>query len=253
MILQDTAQRVETFGVESVTSFKIKATAKAFKILSDGLYSDKVTAIIRELSCNAYDAHVEAGTLDKPFQVHLPSPIEPWFALRDFGTGMSPKVVKNVYTTYFESPKTDSNEVIGCLGLGSKSPFGYTDQFSVTSFYKGKKYIYNAFINENGTPDIAEMMVEDTTEPNGVEINFPVEGNHADFQRKSAAVYSRFSVTPEFVGSITAIQLNKPEYVVRNDSFGYRKGNNYGCYAIMGNICYPLSDFDTSSLTKEEK
>ena len=46
-------------GVEK--EFNIKRTSKAFQILSSGLYSNKILAIVRELSCNAWDAHVAAA------------------------------------------------------------------------------------------------------------------------------------------------------------------------------------------------
>ena len=41
------------------SKFSIEASAKAFFILSDGLYSNKIKAVVRELSTNAYDSHVE--------------------------------------------------------------------------------------------------------------------------------------------------------------------------------------------------
>ena len=53
--------------VDSAINFTIKTSSKAFKILSDNLYADKVSAVIREYSTNAYDAHVEADCADKPF------------------------------------------------------------------------------------------------------------------------------------------------------------------------------------------
>ena len=75
---------VDRIGVAEATPFTIKASAHAFKILSDGLYSDKILAIIRELSCNAYDAHVDEGTTDKPFLIHLPNSLRRWYSIRDY-------------------------------------------------------------------------------------------------------------------------------------------------------------------------
>ena len=59
MITTSKTNTVQRSGVKSESKFKIKATGKAFRILSDGLYSDKVRAIIRELSCNAFDSRYE--------------------------------------------------------------------------------------------------------------------------------------------------------------------------------------------------
>ena len=116
-------------NVGETGEFRIRNSAKAFSILSSGLYANKIRAIIRELSCNAVDSHVAAGKADVPFEVHLPTALSPWFSIRDFGTGLSHEQVTKIYTTYFESTKTDSNDFIGALGLGSKSPFSYTNNF----------------------------------------------------------------------------------------------------------------------------
>ena len=141
-------------NVGEIGEFRIRNSAKAFNILSSGLYANKIRAIIRELSCNAVDSHVAAGKSDTPFDVHLPNQLEPHFSIRDYGTGLNHEQVKNIYTTYFESTKTNSNEFIGALGLGSKSPFAYTDNFTVTAIQGNKKGIYTAFINDQGVPSI---------------------------------------------------------------------------------------------------
>ena len=59
----------ETNATGNSTVFKIKTSATAFKILSEGLYSNKIGSMIRELICNAYDAHCAAGTTDIPIDV----------------------------------------------------------------------------------------------------------------------------------------------------------------------------------------
>ncbi len=138
MKLHNTVQNEPIMSnVGEIGEFRIRNSAKAFNILSSGLYANKVRAIIRELSCNAVDSHVAAGKADVPFDVHLPNAIEPWFSIRDYGTGLSHDQVTNIYTTYFESTKTGSNDFIGALGLGSKSPFSYNDIFTVTNVKDG--------------------------------------------------------------------------------------------------------------------
>jgi len=138
------------------SDFRIESSPEAFRILSDGLYSDKIRAVIRELSTNAVDACVEAGTLDTGgYVIHLPNTLEPSFSIRDYGTGLTHEEVIGLYTTYFGSNKTHSNKFTGQLGLGSKSPFAYTDSFTVTSWTDGSKRCYNAHISAAGYPAIA--------------------------------------------------------------------------------------------------
>ena len=76
---------IESAGAKSSSRFSIEASQQAFAVLSSTIYEDKIKAPIRELSTNAYDAHVEAGCPDKPFEVHLPNAIDPEFRVRDYG------------------------------------------------------------------------------------------------------------------------------------------------------------------------
>ena len=39
----------------------IKADAHLLRILSSGLYSNKIRTVLREIGCNAADAHIELG------------------------------------------------------------------------------------------------------------------------------------------------------------------------------------------------
>lgn len=230
-------------NVGTTGEFRIRNSAKAFKILSDGLYSNKIRAIIRELSCNALDSHVAAGKSDVPFVVHLPTMLEPWFSVQDFGTGLDNDQVTNIYTTYFESTKTDSNDFIGALGLGSKSPFSYTENFTVTAVKNGMKRIYSAFINEMGVPSIAEMSSELTDEPNGVEVKFSVNDkyDYASFRHEAQHVFKWFKNKPTFTGAnFTCEELS---YKEKDIAPGVHQLSNSGSnsYAVMGNIAYPLN------------
>lgn len=228
--------------------FKIRNSAKAFKILSDGLYSNKIRAIIRELSCNAVDSHVAAGKPSAPFEVHLPTILEPWFAVRDFGVGLDDHQVVNIYTTYFESTKTNSNDFIGALGLGSKSPFSYTENFTVTAIKNGMKRIYSAFINESGVPSIAEMSSEPTTEENGVEVKFSVtnRSDYQSFRNEAYQVFAWFQHKPTITG-VENFNHKVIDYVERDIVPGVhtRKKDGYhhpDSFALMGNIAYPLNN-----------
>ena len=229
-------------NVGATTDFKIKATAKSFRILSDGLYQNKQRAIVRELSCNAYDSHVAAGKTETPFDVHLPNSLEPFFSIRDYGVGLSNDEVTNIFTTFFESTKTGSNDFVGALGLGSKSPFSYTDNFTVTAVKNGIKGVYTAFINEHGVPSIALMAEEQTTDPNGVEIRFAVE-NQYDFNSfcsEAIYVYRTFKHKPVVSGN-SRFKFDDFEYETKDIIPGVHVAKSMNnSVAIMGNIGYPI-------------
>jgi len=239
--------KVTTSGNLAPSQFRIKASRKAFEILSAGLYSDKVRAIIRELSTNAADSHTMAGRGDVPFEVHLPNSWEPWFSVTDHGVGLSDDQIHSVYTTYFESDKTDSNDVTGCLGLGSKSPFSYTDTFSIESVYNGVKTLYNAYLNEEGMPAIAKMTEEPTEEANGVTVKFPVKsGDFNDFEGKAMDTLKWFKVRPTVTGARNFHYPEPMEYLRKTDNYAVYQTKQYNYYnratsfVVMGNVAYPI-------------
>ena len=235
-------------NVGEIGEFRIRNSAKAFAILSSGLYANKIRAIIRELSCNAVDSHVAAGCSETPFDVHLPNNLEPWFSIRDYGIGLDHDQLTQIFTIYFESTKTNSNAFIGTLGLGSKSPFAYTNNFTVTAIKDGRKGVYTAFINEKGVPSIALMTEQETTDPNGVEIRFSVEDGYdfGKFRNEAASVFTYFKLRPIVSGNAD-FKVIEPEYsddhiipgvhTMKHDSHHYDVSST----AIMGNIAYPIS------------
>jgi hypothetical protein len=234
------------------STFKIKNSAKAFQILSDGLYQDKIKAIIRELSCNAYDAHIEAGTTDKKIDVFLPTNYDHTFYIRDYGTGLSKHDLENIYTTYFESTKESSNDVVGCLGLGSKSPFSYVNMFTVTSYLDGKQYVYSAFVNEMWVPSITLIDEDDTEEENGIKVQFAVKrDDFRQFAYKAAEVFRYFDDVPNFLGN--QVTVNKRVYNEKNLYWGMNKDERQRqSFAIMGNVAYPVN-LDKVDLSSNEK
>ena len=130
MIQPEVQEKALLFNTGTVSaSTSVKMSGKLFQIISSGLYSNKVQAIIRELCTNAWDSHKEAGQ-EKDFEVWLPTTLKPEFRIRDYGTGMDEKTMFEVFNCLFESTKTETNDQVGMLGLGSKSPFSYTNIIS---------------------------------------------------------------------------------------------------------------------------
>lgn len=238
---------LERSGDFQESGFRIAASSKAFEILSSKLYSDIPRAVIRELSTNAYDAHVEAGHPDKAFQVHLPNYLEPWFEIRDFGTGLSPEAVREIYTVYFASTRNESDEFTGCLGLGSKSPFAYSDQFLVTSFQGGYAHTYSLFKNEKGLPSIALLSQNETDEPNGIGIKIGVKSQDFHlFSDAASKVYAYFKVKPNIVGA--QVNLTPKVAEICGSNYNIYAGNSYNesIVVIMGQVCYKVSQIDIS-------
>ena len=250
MKLQDTTNTIEKIGnVTSESQFRMKTSRKAFQILSD-LYSDKPLAIVRELGCNAADSMIAAGKGDKPFHIHIPNTLEPWLIIQDFGTGIQHEDIYNIYSVYFESTKTNTNTQVGCLGLGSKSPFCYADNFVITSIYDGVKRIYNAYFNESNTPAIALMSMENSTDETGVAIQIPVKReNFNEFVDAIKRAFRFFDVKPTITGGTIDWKNETP--IFEGDgwssyaSFGYNEA-----FAIMGGVTYPIDAYLMTSHTK---
>lgn len=244
MKLHTERSEVERSGIASETTFRIKTTSKAFDILSSGLYTDNILAIVRELSCNAYDSHVAAGKADVPFEIHLPNINEPWFHVKDFGTGLDDDQIHNIYTTYFESTKTDSNDFIGALGLGSKSPFSYTNAFEVIARFNGVRRIYLAFINEDGLPTISNMGETPTDEPNGIEVRVTVkEKDFQTFKHRTASALKWFTIKPTIIGTPHFEFEHLPEHTLKGDGWYLlpRRWSDPRMTAVQGNIGYHVN------------
>jgi len=234
---------IEKSGNFEESKFSIEASSKAFFILSDGLYSNKILAVVRELSTNAYDSHVDAGKRDVAFDVHLPTALNPVFFIRDYGTSMDNDSCMQLYTTYFRSTRNNSNDAVGCLGLGSKAPFAYSDSFTVEAYLDGKKRIYNAYKNEDGSPVFSLMHETDTNEVNGIKVSIQVNSNDVNrFNVEAAKVYEFFKVKPNFIGE--KVIFKKIDKVLTGDGW-YFDDNDHSAsnLIIMGQIAYPIDHF----------
>lgn len=165
-------------------------------ILRDKLYTNKVLAVIREYSTNAWDAHIDAGCPQTPIHVRLPTPLDPTFIVRDFGKGLAPEDIIHTYTKYGSSTKRDTNAVVGMLGIGSKSGFAYSDSFSVTSYFEGIKRIYVASLDATNMGKMT-LHYEGPTKEQGIEIRIPVHPKDTEqFYSEAKALFPFFDPQP---------------------------------------------------------
>ena len=194
-------------------SFSIKASPIAFDILSNKLYSNPTLAVVRELLTNASDSQVAAGNTDKEIDVIFPNAIDNEFSIRDYGTGLSKKDVMTIYTTFFDSTKSNDNTFTGGFGLGSKTPFAYTSSFSITSFFNGMKYVFLA-TKKDGYPSILPLTEEPTDEPNGLYIRIPVN--------KDNGIQNNIQFLTEakdYLTFIPEIKINSNKEIIRIEPF----------------------------------
>ena len=226
--------------------FSIAVNGKAFNILLDGLYTNKIRAVVRELWTNAFDSHLDAGIGSVPFDVHLPSRMNPAFVVRDYGVSLTHEQVMGLYTTIFESTKDDSNEQVGALGLGSKSPFAYSDSFTVIARRHGRKRTYLASIGADGTPGITLLDDIESDEAQGLEVSLVVEQeDFQEFADEAAMLAIGFDPVPNVDG--IEIQTVKPVYVGEAGTFAIfaprsLPGAN-NLYVRQGCVIYPVDDY----------
>lgn len=148
-----------TLGAQQTQSVGMVEDAAFLMMLSANLYSNQNLACIREPLCNAWDAHVEAGRTDLPVRITITASHE--LIIQDSGHGIPDDKIVQIYGTYGQSTKRTNNKVTGGFGLGSKSPWAYTESFRVISENQGKKVIYNmvrSSVEADGRPAITKVM-----------------------------------------------------------------------------------------------
>ncbi len=237
---QTIARSLESnMGERESNKFSIAVNSKSFRILLDGLYTFKIPAIVRELSTNAYDSHIAAGNT-APFDIQLPSMMTPTFYVRDYGISMTHEEIMHLYTRVFDSSKDESNEQVGMLGLGSKSPFCYVDSFTVTAYLDGEARQYVAALDVDGIPTITHVDTFPTDEPTGVKVSLPVQTkDYNEFKNAASRVVLGFETKPNFVG----VEAQPPTPVYKDGNwevYDSKFNTDSGVYVKQGCVIYPV-------------
>lgn len=200
MIMNDKLNNITT-NIDDAVQMKVDMNESLYSTLSDKLYTNPIQSIIRELLSNAIDANIAAKTKNE-VQVHFPSYVDPIFFVKDFGIGMTKEELIDVFAVYGKSSKRDSNDQIGGLGLGAKTPFSYKKNgsvFTVESAKNGKKNTILFFKNQNNIPCYKWTGEEDTLEQ-GTKISFFVDKSDFDeFIKESVIVFLFAMQMPEIL------------------------------------------------------
>jgi hypothetical protein len=159
--------------------------------------------------------------------------------------------VTEMYTTYFHSNKIQSNDFIGCKGLGAKSPFAVCSAFTVTSIFNGEKRYYSAYLD--GFPACVPMtdaegnpVVEKTDEHPGLIVRVPVKDSQIEqYHSEAKKLYPYFKVKP-VITYPKDFEIPEQEFVFEGK--GWKMRDNGGrANAIMGSIAYPMSRYEAIS------
>ncbi len=171
---------------DSDTGIQAGITAESlpfvFEMLSKQLYSNPIGSIVREITSNCSDSHQEAG-VNEPIIIKKSYDEDEGYTIefQDFGVGISPDRMSNIYMNYFSSSKRGTNEQIGGFGLGSKTPLAYADFFYINTIFNRIKYDYIFHKGEN-KPTLDLLKEEETEEGNGTTIKLVME-NESDIRQ----------------------------------------------------------------------
>jgi len=176
MRMQEHANKLETNAQSETQEFGIGNASVVIEILRNRLYEHKVRTLVQEYICNARDAMREVNKGNE-FDVTIPTRLSPVFKVRDYGPGITPDRMKDVFVMYGSSTKRGTNNQTGGFGIGAKSAWSYTDSFTIISVVDGvrRTYIAHTGTSNNGRLDLVSTDV--TQEPNGTEIQVAVKSN----------------------------------------------------------------------------
>lgn len=241
MKLSDIRPNLETSQDLEEQFFSIQDQGMIFDILRGKMYSNPILAICREISCNARDAHREVGKRDVPIQIYLPNNLEPYFKIKDFGPGISPDRMSNIFIKYTASTKRADNNQTGGFGLGAKTPFSYSDSFSIMTNFDGVAYNYSCVIDPTRVGKLLLLSETPTKEPNSTEIIIPVKAvDFHNFNQWIENATRHWDVKPIFKGGTVNYQTQKK--ILEGNKWAFAAHDSYQSVAklIIDGIEYPL-------------
>lgn len=240
---QDTITHAVIGGGKAL-DFGISDSAAFFNILSSTLYKDQLLAVVREVLCNAWDAHIETGITDKPVEVTL---TDTKFSVRDFGKGIHNDDMGVIYCVYGNSTKKNDGKQTGGFGLGCKAPLAYVEHFDVISHHDGVKTLYKvakSSAQAQGKPGLTPIVSIPTTE-SGLDVSLEIK-NARDYLRFTELI-KRIVRNGDMNVSLNGAVLpklnfdsNKSNYILLTNT---KLLNEYEAVMVRyGNVIYPVSN-----------
>lgn len=235
----------------STKSFSVDTESNLlFDVLRNKIYSDPIASIVQEIISNARDAHREINS-QKPIDVEIS---RNFFSVRDYGLGISPERMENIFLKYLATTKKGDDKQTGGFGLGAKTPFAYADSFEITTIFEGTKYQYLASIGgEVASGEVILLGNEATTEPNGTKIKVPLKYDGPSLFRARFDKFSEhFNYPINFSDSSYRVENKSLPGVVTKSAFNQRNYNTPN-YLVMDGIYYPMDNTALSEIVHGTK
>ena len=256
-------QAVETTTASRKMRLSEHAQSMVFQLFTKNVYSNPIGTVVREITSNCFDSHVEAG-VNAPVRIKKSFDGETnthYISFIDYGVGMSPDRVENVYGVYFESTKRVDNTQIGGFGIGGKTPLAYKrstgqgegeydNSFYVITTFDKVKYYYCVYEGAE-SPEWSLMHQENTKDGNGTEIRIPVLEKDIETFAKEMVRQLYYFDNIIFEGFEDTYQrgiLSNDYQIIRGKNFLFR-GTEYASnvHVCLGKVAYPL-DFSVLGL-----
>ena len=244
------------------------AQSMVFQLFTKSVYSNPIGTVVREITSNCFDSHIEAN-------VNLPVIIRhsvdastntQYLSFVDFGVGLSPDRMMNVYGVYFESTKRQDDTQIGGFGIGAKSVLAYKrstgqgegeydNSFYVITVYNGIQYSYCIYEGAD-SPIISLLHEEETTDGNGTEIRIPILSSDLNkfAQEMVRQLYYFDNIIFEGFENLYNINriLTNDYQIIKGKSFLFR-GNDYSevAHICLGKVAYPI-DYSVLGLSSSD-
>ena len=201
-----TGHKTVSFIGESVSKHTMTISGDVLQMIIQqltDLYSDPISASIRETVSNAIDATILARNagVDAPnVDIQAPSSFSPTFIVEDHGVGMTGDQIYANFADYGNSTKINDMDATGSKGLGAKAPLAYTTTCVVSTVRDGHKIVLT--LNRGEHVNEAETIFDGSTdEPNGTRVEIPVRPEDVGRFNDVISQYIRYA-TPDIPLSI---------------------------------------------------
>ena len=247
-VISSTEEKEITLSKDSQSMF--------FQMFTKNIYSNPIGSIVREITSNCFDSHIEANVkvpilIKKGFDNQTNSH---YISFIDFGVGMSPTRINDIFSVMFTSTKRADNQQIGAFGVGSKVPLAYKrptghgageydNSYSIITNYNGVKYSYLIYEGKQ-SPMITLLDYQKTTEHNGTEVRIPVlERDLNNFAKEMVRQLYYFEnvIFEGFDDTHYDDTLSNEYSIVRGKTFLFR-GTEYSSamHVCLGRVAYPI-------------